>query len=66
MDMYDYLKLAGRLQGIIRRSETFGPKNRDEILTEIKWVVDDLLKNANRLDHEMNAVYTREYAHPVE
>lgn len=40
--------LAGRLESLVRRADTFGPKTRDEILEEIVEISMDLRNYARR------------------
>lgn len=62
MDILMYLELAKRLESIVRRADTFGPKTREEILDEIRYVVADLRTAADQIDLEMDQRYIQEYA----
>lgn len=62
MDILMYTELANRLESIVRRADTFGPKTREEIMDEIRYVARDLRDAADRLDREMDARYNEEYA----
>jgi hypothetical protein len=62
MDILMYLELAKRLESIVRRADTFGPKTREEILDEIRYVAADLRDAADQLDREMDERYLKEFA----
>jgi hypothetical protein len=62
MDILMYLELAKRLESIVRRADTFGPKTREEILAEIRYVAADLRDAADQLDREMDERYLKEFA----
>lgn len=62
MDILMYLELAKRLESIVRRADTFGPKTREEILDEIRFVAADLRDAADQIDLEMDKRYVEEYA----
>lgn len=62
MDILMYLELAKRLESIVRRADTFGPKTREEILDEIRYVAADLRQAADQIDLEMDKRYLEEYA----
>lgn len=62
MDILMYLELAKRLESIVRRADTFGPKTREEILEEIRWVAADLRDAADQIDREMDERYLKEFA----
>lgn len=62
MDILMYLELAKRLESIVRRADTFGPKTREEILDEIRYMAADLRTAADQIDLEMDARYIQEYA----
>lgn len=62
MDILMYLELAKRLESIVRRADTFGPKTREEILSEIRYVAADLRDAADQLDREMDERYLKEFA----
>ena len=62
MDILMYLELAKRLESIVRRADTFGPKTREEILDEIRYVAADLRQAADQIDREMDERYLKEFA----
>jgi hypothetical protein len=62
MDILMYLELAKRLESIVRRADTFGPKTREEILDEIRYVAADLRHAADQIDREMDERYMKEFA----
>ena len=62
MDILMYLELAKRLESIVRRADTFGPKTREEILEEISWVAADLRDAAEQIDREMDAIYRKDFS----
>ena len=62
MDILMYLELAKRLESIVHRADTFGPKTREEILSEIRYVAADLRDAADQLDREMDERYLKEFA----
>jgi hypothetical protein len=62
MDILMYLELAKRLESIVRRADTFGPKTREEILDEIRYVAADLRDAADQIDREMDERYLKEFA----
>lgn len=62
MDILMYLELANRLESIVRRADIYGPKTREEIMDEIRYVATDLRTAADQLDREMDARYIQEYA----
>ena len=62
MDILMYLELAKRLESIVRRADTFGPKTREEILDEIRYVAADLRDAADQIDREMDEHYLKEFA----
>jgi hypothetical protein len=62
MDILMYLELAKRLESIVRRADTFGPKTREEILEEIRYVAADLRDAADQIDREMDERYLKEFA----
>jgi hypothetical protein len=62
MDILMYLELAKRLESIVRRADTFGPKSREEIMDEIRFVAADLRNAADQIDREMDTRYQQEYA----
>lgn len=62
MDILMYLELAKRLESIVRRADNFGPKTREEILEEIRYVAADLRDAADQIDREMDERYLKEFA----
>lgn len=62
MDILMYMELAKRLESIVRRADTFGPKTREEILEEIRYVAADLRDAADQIDREMDERYLKEFA----
>ena len=62
MDILMYLELAKHLESIVRRADTFGPKTREEILDEIRYVAADLRTAADQIDLEMDKRFLAEYA----
>jgi hypothetical protein len=62
MKVYEAIALAARLESLVRRADTFGPKTREDILEEVADMASDLRKYADQIDREMNAIYEKEYA----
>jgi len=53
MTVNEAIALAARLESIVRRADTFGPKTREEIMAEVKDMARDLRDYADRLDAAM-------------
>jgi hypothetical protein len=52
MNVFELNQVAERLEGLIRRADTFG-KSRETILEEIRMIADDYQGQADRLDKQI-------------
>lgn len=62
MGITEALEVARRLESIVRRADTFGPKTRAEILEEIADMALDFRALADKIDFEMDELYLQENA----
>lgn len=58
MNYSDSIDLAKRLETLIRRTTTFG-KTTEDILDEIQMIAQDLRKQADEYDRQMNEEYLK-------
>lgn len=58
MSVMDTMGTAMRLQSLIRRADTFG-KSRADILQELEFIVQDLQKEVDRYDRDMEEEYRK-------
>jgi hypothetical protein len=52
-DIQDATMMKNKLGSLLRRSRTFG-LSKSDIQVELDMIIEDLIKNVNRIDQEMS------------
>lgn len=59
MSYTESIDLAKRLESLVRRTATFG-KSTEDVLDEIMMIAQDLRKQADEYDHQMEIEYLKQ------